>query len=412
MMSAAKQLTPPPLVVVWQSLVVSGYRSFFYELQSIWQNDLYLVAPQHFIELGSQNRPCEPFTQNVTIPPERCFCLPSHNWHVQAVYFKGLTGILRNIKKKHRQAPIVLCVAEPYSVTALLCLLQAKLALNSGFQFYTYALQNINKRFSLPIRCIEKTLFKFSSAVLSLGPGQTEVLRSHSYKGKVFDFPLWFDSKIFSQKIPQDVAYNTLGRHTHLTAGALLKESPKPIIGFCGSMFEAKGVFDLLRLWRENSELRNKYQLYMAGLGNSLDAVLTQVKFLNEQLGASIIHFGGIEHHAMAAFYSVLDVLVVPSRTTQNWKEQFGRIIVEAQACGAVVIGSDSGEIPFVIDDPARVFPEQKIDQMFPCIERAHNLHQNTRDQIRRKNYLRFSDVELAKNFSKHLLTNLNSNER
>jgi glycosyltransferase involved in cell wall biosynthesis len=51
-------------------------------------------------------------------------------------------------------------------------------------------------------------------------------------------------------------------------------------------------------------------------------------------------------------------VLALPSRTLPNWKEQFGRILVEAMACGVVVVGSDSGEIPNVIGEAGLVFPE------------------------------------------------------
>lgn len=48
----------------------------------------------------------------------------------------------------------------------------------------------------------------------------------------------------------------------------------------------------------------------------------------------------------MPAFFASIDVLVLPSRTTATWKEQFGRVLVEAMACQTPVIGSDSGEIP------------------------------------------------------------------
>ena len=60
----------------------------------------------------------------------------------------------------------------------------------------------------------------------------------------------------------------------------------------------------------------------------------------------------------MPAYYRQLDVLVVPSRTRSNWKEQFGRVAVEAMACGVPVVGSDSGEIPHVLGDAGLVFVE------------------------------------------------------
>ena len=53
-----------------------------------------------------------------------------------------------------------------------------------------------------------------------------------------------------------------------------------------------------------------------------------------------------------------LDVLVLPSHTTATWKEQFGRILVEAMSCAVAVIGSSSGEIPQVLGDAGLIFPE------------------------------------------------------
>lgn len=55
---------------------------------------------------------------------------------------------------------------------------------------------------------------------------------------------------------------------------------------------------------------------------------------------------------------NAMDVLALPSRTTPRWKEQFGRVIIEAHACATPVIGSDSGAIPSVIGNAGLVFPE------------------------------------------------------
>ena len=58
----------------------------------------------------------------------------------------------------------------------------------------------------------------------------------------------------------------------------------------------------------------------------------------------------GIGHAEMPRAYAQLDVLALPSRTTPTWKEQFGRTIVEALWCGVPVVGSDSGEIRWLIE--------------------------------------------------------------
>lgn len=60
----------------------------------------------------------------------------------------------------------------------------------------------------------------------------------------------------------------------------------------------------------------------------------------------------------MPRFYQTVDILVLPSRARPNWMEQFGRVLIEAMACGAVVVGAATGEIPAVIGDAGLLFPE------------------------------------------------------
>jgi glycosyltransferase involved in cell wall biosynthesis len=55
---------------------------------------------------------------------------------------------------------------------------------------------------------------------------------------------------------------------------------------------------------------------------------------------------------------NALDILVLPSRTTARWKEQFGRVLTEAMATKTPVVGSSSGEIPSVIGEAGLVFAE------------------------------------------------------
>jgi glycosyltransferase involved in cell wall biosynthesis len=60
----------------------------------------------------------------------------------------------------------------------------------------------------------------------------------------------------------------------------------------------------------------------------------------------------------MPEVYRRMDVLVLASRTMPSWKEQFGRVLIEAMASELAVVGSDCGEIPHVIGDAGLVFRE------------------------------------------------------
>jgi len=62
----------------------------------------------------------------------------------------------------------------------------------------------------------------------------------------------------------------------------------------------------------------------------------------------------------VANFLRSLDALVLLTRTTSAVKEQFGRVIMEAQACGVPVIGSTCGAIPDVVGGGGWIVPERE----------------------------------------------------
>jgi glycosyltransferase involved in cell wall biosynthesis len=66
-----------------------------------------------------------------------------------------------------------------------------------------------------------------------------------------------------------------------------------------------------------------------------------------------------IVHDQVPAYLSAMDMMCAPSQTTPKWKEQFGRMLVEAFATGVPVIGSDSGEIPYVVRDSGLIVGEK-----------------------------------------------------
>lgn len=80
-----------------------------------------------------------------------------------------------------------------------------------------------------------------------------------------------------------------------------------------------------------------------------------------------------VKYNEVPNYLNRIKVLVLPSRTTQKWKEQFGRILIEAMASGVYVIGSNSGDIPNVIREYGFVFNEENVDELSGLIERIKN---------------------------------------
>lgn len=136
--------------------------------------------------------------------------------------------------------------------------------------------------------------------------------------------------------------------------------SPRPhnpiTIGYAGRLVREKGIEVLLQAL---AQVEGDWTLKILGSGPLSDILPTLVQTLH--ISDRVQFSPWVASGEMPRFYNSLDILVVPSLTQPNWKEQFGRVIMEAMACGVLVIGSDSGEIPNVIGDAGIIVPEGNI---------------------------------------------------
>jgi glycosyltransferase involved in cell wall biosynthesis len=129
-----------------------------------------------------------------------------------------------------------------------------------------------------------------------------------------------------------------------------------------------KGVHVLLHAV---APLQGEWRLRVLGSGPEKDSLQSLARELGIAPRVEFVEW--VESNAMPRFYNSLDVVVVPSLTRPNWKEQFGRVLMEAMACGVPVIGSASGEIPYVIGDAGIIVPENNSDALTRALTELQN---------------------------------------
>jgi glycosyltransferase involved in cell wall biosynthesis len=130
-----------------------------------------------------------------------------------------------------------------------------------------------------------------------------------------------------------------------------------PIIGFVGRLTQAKGLDVLMQAIDQIGGSR-PWSLLLLGSGEYQDKIQA---WAEKQGWAGRVKIKLAKHAEVPRYLGSMDLMVAPSQTMKNWREQFGRMLIEAFACGVPVIGSDSGEIPHVIGSAGRVVPEADV---------------------------------------------------
>jgi glycosyltransferase involved in cell wall biosynthesis len=206
-----------------------------------------------------------------------------------------------------------------------------------------YSWQNILRRRRAAVRAVSRYTLAAASHMLCASQEAVAVLRQQGYGRGASVMPMFGIDTRYFKRSPAGRAQ--LRQQLQLTESNFLA-------GYCGRLVPEKGIDTLLRAAAGLPQVH----LLLVGGGPSQPALAQ----LAAALGISErCHFLPAQpYDAMAATLSALDLLVLPSRTTPNWKEQYGRVLVEAMACGVAVAGADSGAIPEVIGAAGRIFPE------------------------------------------------------
>lgn len=235
---------------------------------------------------------------------------------------------------------------EPYNLATWLALRTAA-SLHMRTTFFTW--QNLQRNYPLPFRWFEQQNYRRAKVTLAGNQDAAQVLRRKGYAGQIAVIPQFgVDPILYAPHAPRP------GRQDAGAPGPVAADESRPLqIGYAGGLLLEKGVDLLLEAC---TALRGDWLLSLVGEGDQLAALTAQAARLG--IADRVCFCGRRSSSDMPEFYRSLDVLALPSRSLPTWKEQFGRVLIEAMACGVVVVGSSCGEIPNVIGQAGLIFPE------------------------------------------------------
>jgi glycosyltransferase involved in cell wall biosynthesis len=150
-----------------------------------------------------------------------------------------------------------------------------------------------------------------------------------------------------------------------------------PVIGYMGRLTEAKGLPLLLRIL---DRLQGEWRALFVGSGPLED----ELRRWSVRYGSRVHVVRAVMHDEVPSYLNAMDVICVPSQTTGAWREQFGRVLIEAFACGVCVVASDSGEIPFVVDDAGRIVPEADEEGWLHAVQELLHDSEKRRELVAR----------------------------
>ena len=313
------------VLILSKALLSVEYRRKTDALAALPDIDLHVAIPAQWQEPRAQQVVFEPGPT----PNYQLHMLPMHfNGRHHIHYYPTFGRLVRQLRPD-----VVHVDEESFNLATFLALWHAH-RVGAATCFYNYA--NIARTYPPPFGWFERYAFATVRAALACSHEAAALIRAHGYQGALHIMP------------------QTGVDPTRFTPRPNVHRARTPFtVGYVGRLVPEKGVDDLLAAL---ALLPDTTQLRIVGGGSEATALQLQATALG--IAPRITWQAPVPTHAMPAVMHQCDALVLPSRTTANWKEQFGRVLVEAMACGVPVVGSSSGEIPHVIGDGGLIYAE------------------------------------------------------
>lgn len=239
---------------------------------------------------------------------------------IHLILYRGLARVIRE-----QRPDLIFVEEEPFSLAAW----QVE---RTGARFVVHENQNIARRLPPPFAQIRRRVLARAAGVTVRNQAAADLVRAEGFGGPIGSFPHAIDPSRY------DVSAADAGL-------------ARPVVGFFGRLVPEKGILDLIATLEGS-----KTSLLVVGDGPSM----AEARALVERFHIPARFTGALPHDQVPAWYGACDVVVIPSRTMPTWMEQFGRIVIEANAAGVPVVVSDSGELPHTVGETGGgvVFPE------------------------------------------------------
>ncbi|WP_235508295.1 glycosyltransferase [Agromyces sp. Soil535] len=247
---------------------------------------------------------------------------------------------------------------EPFALaTAEILLLRALRTRARRTPVVFYTAQNLRKRYPVPFRWLERWALREASGISACNAEAARIVEAKGFPGRSRVIPLGIDVDRFS---PADAATEPSTTNPDAAGDA------NPItVGFLGRLVPEKGVLVLLDAVARDPRLR----LRIGGSGPLADDLAERAATAGIADRVELV--GPIDTDDVVAFLRSLDVLAVPSLPTPSWTEQFGRVAVEAMACGVPVVSSDAGALPDVVGGAGLVVPAGEAPALADALAEA-----------------------------------------
>jgi phosphatidylinositol alpha-1,6-mannosyltransferase len=336
---------PLRILAIGHSYILALNRSTLRELSKNAEFEITAVSPKKFCgdfePLTIEPEPPSSSLRLVGIDAEG-----TEHLHLYRYNFKQLAGVLSG-----HDYDLLYVWSEPYSFAAHQIATMSRK--NVAFCFWTA--QNLHKSHPFPLCEFENRVLERADGWLAAGNLVYETMIARGYpaeRGQVLTLAV--DTSAFRP--------NTSDETAEVLRDLGLKP---PVIGFLGRLTEEKGL-DILMASLEQVDLSLPWSLFLMGNGPYESKIAGWIKkrSLTERVKIRLL-----THCDVPRCLAAMDLLIAPSQTREHWKEQFGRMLIEAFASGVPVIGSDSGEIPYVVDKAGKIVPEGDVGAWAKAIE-------------------------------------------